>query len=121
MPPAPKPPTSLASSITIAETASLTGTQRITIRDTTIIHPRSKLISVYGPVTIGAGCIVSERCQVGLQSPSTTQSEGVVLGDHVVLEVGAVVEAKSVGEGSLIEINARVGKGTVLGKVRLIL
>lgn len=35
----------------------------------------------------------------------------------VVLEVGAVIEAKRVGEGCLIEVNAKIGRGAVLGKV----
>lgn len=43
----------------------------------------------------------------------------MILEDYVVLEVGAVVEAKQVGEGSIIEINAKVGRGAVIGKVGL--
>ena len=43
----------------------------------------------------------------------------MIIEDYVVLEVGAVVEAKRVGEGSIIEINATVGKGAVIGKVGL--
>jgi dynactin-6 len=43
-----------------------------------------------------------------------------VIEDCVVIEVGATVEAKHVGEGSIIEINARVGKGAVIGKVSYI-
>lgn len=35
----------------------------------------------------------------------------------MVIEVGARVEAKSVGEGCIIEVNAKIGKGVVLGKV----
>lgn len=35
----------------------------------------------------------------------------------VVIEVGAVVEAKTVGEGTVIEVQAKIGKGAVLGKV----
>ena len=66
---------------------------------------------------MGKACILSERSTVGLQAPSTNQPEGVIIEDYVVLEVGAVVEAKRVGEGSVIEINARVGKGAVIGKV----
>ena len=40
-----------------------------------------------------------------------------MLEDYVVVEVGAVVEARRVGEGSVIEVNAKVGKGVVMGKV----
>jgi dynactin-6 len=116
--PAPKPPTSLALTCIVPELASLTGTKPISIRDHTVIHPRAKLISAYGPITIGSTCIISERSTVGLQSlPHASQLEGVVLKDYVVVEVGAVVEARSVGEGSVIEINAKVGNGAVIGKV----
>lgn len=36
----------------------------------------------------------------------------------VMIEVGALVEAKNIGEGCVIEINAKIGKGSVLGKAR---
>lgn len=36
--------------------------------------------------------------------------------NDVVIEVGAVVEAKTVGEGTVIEVQAKIGKGAVLGK-----
>jgi dynactin-6 len=106
--------------ISISDLALLVGTKLITIRSDTVIHPRAKLISSYAPVTIGKACILSERSAVGLQSPSSDQPEGVVVEDCVVVEVGAIVEAKRVGEGSIIEINARVGKGAVIGKVCVI-
>jgi dynactin 6 len=119
-PAAPKPPTSIASTCVVPDLASLAGTKPISIRDHTVIHPRAKLTSVYGPVTIGSTCIIGERSIIGLQSPSdASQPDGVVLKDYVVVEVGAVVEAKSVGEGTVIEINAKVGKGAVIGKVRI--
>lgn len=116
-PAAPKPPISLAPAISISDSASLVGTKLITIQSDTVIHPRAKLISSYAPVTVGKACILSERSAVGLQSLSNDQLEGVVIEDCVVVEVGAIVEAKRVGEGSIIEINARVGKGAVIGKV----
>lgn len=79
-----------------------------------------KLISSLAPLTVGKACILSERSAVGLQSPSNDQPEGVVIEDCVVVEVGAIVEAKRVGEGTIIEINARVSKGAVIGKVSVI-
>lgn len=82
-----------------------------------MIHPRSKLNSTYAPITIGSSCIISERSTIGLQSDPGSESEGVVIGNGVVVEVGAVVEAKSVAEGCHIDVNAKIGKGAVLGKV----
>lgn len=43
--------------------------------------------------------------------------EGVVLGRGVIVEQGAAVEAVVVGEGSVVEVRARVGRGCVVGKV----
>jgi dynactin-6 len=118
MPPAPKPPASLASSLVIAEQASLTGTHLITLGPNTVVHPRTKINSTYAPVTVQNNCIICERSQVGLQSePAEDQVRGVVIENGVIIEVGAIVEASMVGEGSVIEVNAKVGKGAILGKV----
>lgn len=119
MPAAPKPPTSLASTLVIADNASLTGTHLITLGSNTVVHPRTKLSSAFAPIKIGNGCIISERASIGLQSePAEDEREGVVIDNGVIVEVGAVVEAKRIGEGSVIEVNARIGKGAVIGKVR---
>lgn len=118
MPAAPKPPTSLSSTLVIADNASLTGTHLITLGSNTVVHPRTKLSSAFAPIKIGSGCIISERSSVGLQSePAEDGREGVVIDNGVIVEVGAVVEAKRVGEGCVIEVNAKIGKGAVVGKV----
>lgn len=118
MPMGPKPPTSLSSTLVIADNASLTGTHLITLGSSTVVHPRTRLISTYGPITVGSTCILSERSTVGFQSaPADNEGHGVVIENGVVVEVGAVVEAERVGDGCLIEVNAKVGKGAVLGKV----
>jgi len=117
MPSAPKPPTSLAPSLVIADLASLTGTHLITLGAKSVVHPRGRLNSTYAPITVGSNCILSERSSIGFQSPPLTdQEQGVVIGDFVVIESGAVIEAKKIGDGSLIEVNAKIGKGAVLGK-----
>jgi dynactin-6 len=118
MPPAPKPPTALSSSLVIAEHASLTGTHLITLGSNTVVHPRTKINSTFAPVTVRNNCIISERSQIGLQSePAEDQLHGVVIENGVIIEVGAVVEASMVGEGSIIEVNAKIGKRAILGKV----
>lgn len=116
-PPAPKPPVHFAPALVIADNAALTGTNLISIGLHTVIHPRAKLNSTYGPITIGSNCIISERSQIGFQNPpSNSHSEGVFIENGVVIETGAIVEARKVGEGSVIEVNARIGKGAILGK-----
>ena len=115
---APKPPTSLSSMLVIADNASLTGTHLITLGSNTVVHPRTKLSSGFAPIQIGSSCIICERSSIGLQSaPSEDEKEGVVIENGVIVEVGATVEAKRIGEGSVIEVNARIGKGAIIGKV----
>lgn len=115
----PKPPTSLDPSLNISEQASLTGTKLITLGSNTVIHPRCKLNSTNASITIGNNCIISERCRIGLQSePEAVDSYHVVIENGVVVETGAIVEALIVGEGSIIEVNSKIGRGAILGKVR---
>jgi dynactin 6 len=117
-PPAPKPPVRFAPALVIAENAALTGTNLISIGLNTVIHPRTKLNSTYAPISIGSNCIIGERSQIGLQSaPSDSQRDGVAIENGVVVETGAVVEARKVGEGSVIEINTKIGKDAIIGKV----
>ena len=118
MPAAPKPPTSFASTLVIGDNASLTGTHLITLGSNTVVHPRTKLNSTFAPIKVGSSCIISERSLIGLQSePAEDEREGVVVANGVIVEVGAVVEAKRIGEGCVIEVNAKIGKGAVIGKV----
>ena len=120
-PPAPKPPVHFAPALVVADNAALTGTNLISIGLHTVVHPRSKLNSTYGPITIGNNCIISERSQIGIQSaPSGSNTEGVFIENGVVIETGAVVEARKIGEGSVVEVNARIGRGAIVGKVWLL-
>jgi dynactin-6 len=41
----------------------------------------------------------------------------VFIENGVVIETGAVVEARKIGEGSVVEVNARIGRGAIVGKV----
>ncbi|KAH8666643.1 transferase hexapeptide domain-containing protein [Xylariales sp. PMI_506] len=122
----PKAPVNFSSSITIADTAILTGSHTINISSESVVHPRAKFESAGGRVTIGRRCIIHERTHIGALSSSiptsptspTERSYGVEVGDYVTIEVGAVIEAGStrISDGCLIGIGARIGKGAVLGK-----
>jgi dynactin-6 len=116
-PQAPKPPTSLSRTLVIAEHASLTGSYLISLGSNTVVHPRAKLNSTYGPITVGNNCIISERSMIGLQGRGA-DGEGVMIENGVVIEVGVTVEAKVVGEGSIIEVNAKIGRRSAIGRVR---
>ncbi|KAI9806614.1 MAG: hypothetical protein M1825_006071 [Sarcosagium campestre] len=118
LPQGPRPPTTIARNAIIADAASMVGTHRITIGESTVLHPRSKLLSHHSTVTLGASCIICERSIVGLSSPGADGDDeaAVVLKDCVTVDVGAVVEASSIGEGTFIEVNAKIGRGAVIGK-----
>lgn len=127
VPAGPKAPVNFSSSITIAETALLTGNHTINISSESVVHPRARLESTRGRVTIGRRCIVHERTHVGatpaVASPNPDHSPraafGVLLEDYVTVEVAAVIESgeTTIAEGCLIGIGARIGKGAKLGKV----
>ena len=122
----PKAPTALSPTCVIADTVVLTGAHLITISANVIIHPRARINSTYGPVTIDEGCIVSEKALIGLTSAAETDSNnsnsepptvGVVLEPDVVVEPAAVVEGSKIGQGSTLEAGSRVGAGAILGQV----
>jgi dynactin 6 len=118
----PKAPANLSSSVTIADSALLIGTHTINVSSESVIHPRAKLDSANGRITIGRRCIVHERTNIGALSADPTPSEsrdGVVVGDYVTIEVGAVIESGGtmIGDGCHVGVGSRIGKGAKLGKV----
>ncbi len=112
----------------IAGHAVLTGTNLITVGPKAVVHPYARINSTNGPINLGEASVIWEGAMIGAPSgdknaiPSdsmkeTASGQGVDLGPYVVVESGAVVEAASIGEGTLIEVDAKVGKGAVVGKV----
>ncbi|KAJ8125003.1 hypothetical protein O1611_g8637 [Lasiodiplodia mahajangana] len=117
----PKAPVNFSSSITIADSALLTGNHTINISSESVVHPRAKLDSANGRITIGRRCIVHERTNIGATSVDPTPSEsrdGVVISDYATVEAGAVIESGGtvIGEGCCVGVGSRVGKGAKLGK-----
>ncbi|KAL2140361.1 hypothetical protein VTI28DRAFT_3890 [Corynascus sepedonium] len=124
LPPAPsgpKPPVHFSSSITIADSAVLTGTHPIAIHSESVVHPRARLESLAGRITVGRRCVVHERATLGAVGVSGRVAESgaaVTLADYVTVEVGAAVEAGDtvIGEGTVVGVGAKVGAGAVIGK-----
>ena len=117
----PKPPVQFSSSITIADSALLTGSNPITISSESVVHPRSKLDSLAGSISIGRRCIIHERSMLGaMGSEGRITERAVTLGDYVTVEVGAVIEAGDtvIGEGTVVGVGCRIGRGAVIGKVK---
>jgi dynactin-6 len=117
----PKPPTSIDPSCVIAATSAIQGTHIVTLSANTVLHPRSNIMSTYGPVTLGEGCIICEKVTVGLLGSANGGKDhgdtSVVLGRNVTIEPMASVEATSVGDGTVIESGVKIGRGAVIGKV----
>jgi dynactin-6 len=117
----PKPPVHFSSSITISEKAVLQGTHSITIQSETVVHPAAKFESTMGSVLVGRRCIIHERAHIGAsaEDPNVAKPGGVSLGDYVIVEVDAVIEAgdTEIGDGALIQVGSRVGAGAKVGKV----
>ncbi|KAL2261083.1 hypothetical protein VTK26DRAFT_4718 [Humicola hyalothermophila] len=138
----PKPPVHFSSSITIADSALLSGTHQISVHSESVIHPRARLDSHLGRVSVGRRCLVYERAHLGAApaGPSGAANPGPGIGaasgdggdtggggvavvavrleDYVVVEVGATVEGGEtvLGEGTTVGVGARVGAGAVIGK-----
>lgn len=126
----PKPPVQFSSSCTVADSALLTGPHTIIVSTESVIHPRARLESLGGRVTVGRRCIVHERACLGAADLQGRYHKGspdkdgrsmgaVTLGDYVTVEVGAQVESGGtvIGEGTTVGIGTRVGAGAVVGKV----
>lgn len=115
-PPIQSDPTTL-----ISPSATLTGTQPISLGPNVIIQIRARMTSAYGPINISENCLISERASIGLLNPpAPTQAEddpaGVSLAPGVVIESGATVEAASIGAYTIIEAGAKVGRGALIGE-----
>ena len=116
----PKAPVQFSSSITIADLAVLTGSYLITISSESVIHPRARLESHGGAVTIGRRCIIHERAILGaLGTEGRVTDHAVTLGDCVTVEVAASIEAGDtvIGDGTTVGVGSKIGRGAVVGKV----
>ncbi|KAI1498121.1 trimeric LpxA-like protein [Biscogniauxia marginata] len=117
----PKAPVNFSSSIIIADSALLTGTHTINISSESVVHPRAKLDSSNGRITIGRRCIVHERTSIGAASADPRPSEsrdGVYINDYATIEVNAVLESggTNIGEGCHVGVGCKIGKGAKIGK-----
>lgn len=106
-----KPPCQIHASAVVAEKASITGSHTVELGENTVVHPHATIKAENGKVIIGQNSIIYETAVVG--------GEGdIKIGDGVVIESGAIVEAKSIGDGTIIEVKVKIGRGATLGKVQ---
>ncbi|PYI11606.1 trimeric LpxA-like protein [Aspergillus sclerotiicarbonarius CBS 121057] len=89
-PPQPRPsssaplraPITAHPSATISETTLIQGSHPISIGSGTIIHPRARIYSHEGPIIIGNGCIISEKCVIGAPLPPAHAQPGTSPSTH---------------------------------------
>src|SRR5690606_9299440 len=81
----PKAPVKLSSSLTISDSAILTGHHSIVIMSESVVHPRCRLESTTGSLLIGKRCIVHERTHIGAAPAADPEKQGggIVIGDYV--------------------------------------
>ncbi len=120
-----KPPTEVHQTAHLDPQAYIQGRYTITLGANVVIHPRARLVSICGPLTIGAGTVIAERCIVGGPSsdpreplpPAPAEPLKTVIGQDVVLHASAEVEAgASLDDACLIEPRAVIKKGVRIGQ-----
>jgi carbonic anhydrase/acetyltransferase-like protein (isoleucine patch superfamily) len=85
-----------------------------------VIHPYATVSSMAGAVDIGEGAVVWERSSVGASTgiPTGHGDTTTRIEKDVVIETGAsIAVGASIGEGSVVECFAKVGRGANVGKV----
>ncbi|KAJ5082949.1 hypothetical protein N7532_011992 [Penicillium argentinense] len=118
----PKAPVKADPSATIADQVVFQGTHPVTIGANTIIHPRARFYAYEGPITIGEGCIISEKTVIGAtpsspSSPSTSTnthtrlSYFVTIGPQSTIKPGVHIHSSTTVE-ALVTINQHADIGS---------
>lgn len=119
----PKAPVRFSSTLTIADSAVLSGSHIIQIRSESVVHPRAKIESLSGSIDIGKRCVVHERTHIGAAGEHVRRhietANAVTILDYCTIEVAATVEAGGtvIGEGTVVGVGSRIGSGAVIGRV----
>ncbi|KAL1956279.1 hypothetical protein VTO42DRAFT_7452 [Malbranchea cinnamomea] len=128
----PRPPLSVHPTATVSEVAYFQGTHPISVGAGTIIHPRAKLLSFEGPINIGEGCIIGEKCVIGGgsathcttntqaapgASPNRETSEPTILENSVLVGPLATISAGAhIRSAATVDASASLGRNVRIGK-----
>lgn len=107
-----RPPLKIHSLAVVADRAQITGKHAVEIGENTIIHPHARIKADTGKVIIGKNCTISEKALIS----ASEGAEDCILGDGVNVEGDAVVEGARVGHWSVIEVGAKVGRLSQIGR-----
>jgi dynactin 6 len=97
----------------VCKDAKLVG--NITIGAGTVIHAGASINALAGPVIIGMNNIIEEKSRI-VNNPHSSVGSGtvVIIGDHNLISMGAVVEAAVIGKCNVIGTNAHLEPGSEL-------
>lgn len=97
----------------------------ISIGSRTVVHPKARIIADAGPIVIGEGNLIEERCEIINSWPVAAASDGTVgtgrqqkvmiIGNNNVFEVGSCSESMKIGDNNILECKAHLGSQTELG------
>jgi carbonic anhydrase/acetyltransferase-like protein (isoleucine patch superfamily) len=91
----------------IAPTAVLIGD--VVIGDNSSIWFNAVIRADYGPIRIGAGCNIQDNVTIHVSAPT-------LIGDNVTVGHNAVLEGCTIGNGTVVGMNATVLKGVQVGR-----
>ena len=136
-----RPPVTVGNNTHLDPGAYARGTHAVALGDNILIHPRAQLIAIHGPLSIGDGCIISEKCIIGGPVPTpadtTTKTAGsnpptplldqggdddehdpvkTTIGQNVYIHASSHVHAgATVRDGVLIESHVTVPANITIG------
>ncbi|KAE8148254.1 hypothetical protein BDV25DRAFT_20504 [Aspergillus avenaceus] len=119
--PSPRAPVTAHNTTTIADTALFHGTYPITLGAGTIVHPRAKVYSYEGPVTIADNCIISEKSTVGIAPTSPRDARAAdeapirISSSVTIGPLATVLPGVNVHSAVTVEALAVVGWGVSVG------
>jgi len=90
----------------VSETAYIVG--EVAIGENSSIWPGAVIRGDFGSITIGKNTAIEDNCVV--------HSWDCVIGDNVLVGHGAVIHCKSIGDGSMVGINAVLLQGAEIGE-----
>lgn len=90
----------------VSETAYIVG--EVTVGENASIWPGAVIRGDFGSISIGKNTAIEDNCVV--------HSWDCVIGDNVIVGHNAVIHCKSVGNGSMVGINAVLLQGAEIGE-----
>lgn len=117
----------IASNAVVCHDTQLIG--EISIDEGCVVHPKSTIYAISGPIFIGKNTIIEEQVVIkNVWDVNATEEEKkskkiMTIGSNNLIEVGAYIESRQIGNDNVIESKVRllsdcvVGNGCILGSM----